>query len=118
MKFWVASLFGMAPRSGAKFYSWGKSRAFFLVGGRTGENFHATNASLVEHDSNTRLQGYRNYDELAPLVRYRHQPGNSEIERFRGRDRNVRTTIDIRLQLRATEILERRLRAAKHDKGA
>ncbi|PYT26707.1 MAG: hypothetical protein DMG57_20705 [Acidobacteria bacterium] len=102
----------------SRHYPFGELTAHFLGDWRTGENFHATNASLVEHDSNTRLQGYRNYDELAPLVRYRHQPGNSEIERFRGRDRNVRTTIDIRLQLRATEILERRLRAAKHDKGA
>ena len=31
---------------------------------RTGENFHATNASLVEHDANRKLQGYE-YAELA-----------------------------------------------------
>jgi cell division protein FtsW (lipid II flippase) len=42
---------------------------------RTGENFHASNASLVEHDSNRKLQGYE-YAELAPLIRYRHHPGN------------------------------------------
>jgi hypothetical protein len=45
---------------------------------RTGENFHASNASLVEHDSNAPLQGYE-YAELAPLVRYRHEPGNPAI---------------------------------------
>jgi len=63
-------------------YPFGELTAHFLGDWRTGENFHATNASLVEHDSNTRLQGYQNYDELAPLVRYRHQPGNSDIERL------------------------------------
>jgi cell division protein FtsW (lipid II flippase)/cell division protein FtsI/penicillin-binding protein 2 len=64
---------------------------------RTGENFHASNASLVEHDSNRKLQGY-DYAELAPLVRYRHQPGNPEIARILARDRNIHLTLDIRLQ--------------------
>ncbi len=54
----------------------------------------------MEHDSNAQLQGYQ-YAELAPLVRYRHQPGNPEIARLLARDRNVRLTLDIRLQLRA-----------------
>jgi cell division protein FtsI/penicillin-binding protein 2/cell division protein FtsW (lipid II flippase) len=101
-----------------RYYPFGELTAHFLGDWRTGENFHATNASLVEHDSNVKLQGYRDYGELAPLVRYRHQPGNAAIEQLRSRDRNVRTSIDIRLQLRATEILNRRLRAAKREKGA
>jgi len=83
----------------------------------TGENFHATNASLVEHDSNARLQGYE-YGELADLVRYRHQPGNPAIARVLARDRNVRLTLDIRLQVRAQDILNRQLRAANAAKGA
>ena len=99
-------------------YPFGELTAHFLGDWRTGENFHAGNASLVEHDSNEKLQGYRDYQELAPLVRYRHQPGNAAIERLRSRDRDVRTTLDLRLQLRATEILARRLKAAKRDKGA
>lgn len=92
--------------------------AHFLGDWRTGENFHATNASLVEHDANQKLQGYRDYAELIPLVRYRHHPWNADMARLRGRDRNVRTTIDVRLQVRAAEILERRLRIAKREKGA
>ncbi|HKE25712.1 MAG TPA: FtsW/RodA/SpoVE family cell cycle protein [Bryobacteraceae bacterium] len=84
---------------------------------RTGENFHATNASLVEHDLNAMLQGYE-YSELAPLVRYRHQPGNPDLARVLARNRDVRTTIDIRLQLKAQEILQRRLREAGESKGA
>ena len=92
--------------------------AHFLGDWRTGANFHASNASLVEHDSNVKLQGYRDLQELAPLVRYRHHPWNGDIAKLRNRDRSVRTSIDIRLQMRATEILERRLRIAKRERGA
>ena len=84
---------------------------------RTGENFHASNASLVEHDSNAALLGYE-YAELARLVRDRHQPGNPEVARILARDRNVRLTIDIRLEVRAQQILEQRLREAGESKGA
>jgi cell division protein FtsW (lipid II flippase)/cell division protein FtsI/penicillin-binding protein 2 len=102
----------------SRHYPFGELTAHFLGDWRTGDNFHATNASLVEHDSNTKLQGYKDYQELAPLVRYRHQPGNAAIENLINRDRTVRTTIDIGLQLRATQVLEKRLRAAKREKGA
>jgi cell division protein FtsI/penicillin-binding protein 2/cell division protein FtsW (lipid II flippase) len=84
---------------------------------RTGENFHASNASLVEHDANRRLQGYE-YAELAPLIRYRHHPGNAGVARILARDRDVRLTVDIRFQLRAKEILERHLRQAGFTNGA
>src|SRR5204863_490162 len=84
---------------------------------RTGENFHAGNASLVEHDSNRKLQGYE-YAELAPLIRYRHHPDNAGIAQILQRDRNLRLTLDIRLQLRAKEILDRRLREAGQPNGA
>jgi peptidoglycan glycosyltransferase len=84
---------------------------------RTGENFHASNASLVEHDFNRKLQGY-DYADLAALVRGRHEPGSPAIARVLARDRNVRLTLDIRLQLRAREILERNLRQAGSERGA
>jgi cell division protein FtsW (lipid II flippase)/cell division protein FtsI/penicillin-binding protein 2 len=71
---------------------------------RSGENFHATNASLVEHDANRKLQGY-DYAELAPLIRYRHHPGNVGVARILARDRNIHLTIDARLQMKAAEIL-------------
>ena len=64
-------------------YPFGAATAHLIGDLRTGENFHATNASLVEHDSNRKLQGYE-YAELAPLVRYRHQPGNPAIARLAG----------------------------------
>ena len=99
-------------------YPFGAATAHLLGDLRTGENFHATNASLVEHDSNARLQGFTDYSELAPLIRYRHQPGNPEIAKLMARDRNVTTSIDIRLQLRVAKALEDRLAKAHKDNGA
>ena len=85
---------------------------------RTGENFHATNASLIEHDSRVKLQGFADYAELVPLVRYRHHPGNPEIAKLMARDRNISTSLDIRLQMRATKALEDHLVKAHKEKGA
>jgi len=85
---------------------------------RTGERFHASNASLMEHDSNQKLQGFRDYQELAAYVRYRHQPGDALMQSLRARDRSVRASIDIRYQLRAIEILKNRLEKAHRDHGA
>ena len=98
-------------------YPFGAATAQLLGDLRTGENFHASNASLVEHDSNLKLQGYE-YSELAALVRYRHQPGNPAIARLLARDRDVHMTIDIRLQLRAAEVLHRQLQQTHNTSGA
>jgi cell division protein FtsI/penicillin-binding protein 2/cell division protein FtsW (lipid II flippase) len=99
-------------------YPFGAWTAHVVGDWRTGENFHATNASLIEHDMNRKLQGFTDYRELAAVVRYRHRPGNAAMERLQARDRDVRTSIDIRLQMRAAEILARRLAAVRKDKGA
>jgi cell division protein FtsI/penicillin-binding protein 2/cell division protein FtsW (lipid II flippase) len=98
-------------------YPFGAAVAHLLGDLRTGENFHASNASLVEHDSNHKLQGYE-YAELAGQVRYRHQPGNQGIARILARDRNVHLTVDIRLQLRARDILDQHLKDAGAPKGS
>jgi cell division protein FtsI/penicillin-binding protein 2/cell division protein FtsW (lipid II flippase) len=98
-------------------YPFGPAAAHLIGDIRTGENFHATNASLVEHDSNGKLQGYE-YPELAALVRYRHQPGNQGIAQLLARDRNVHLTVDIRLQMRAREILDQNLAKAKVTNGS
>jgi cell division protein FtsW (lipid II flippase) len=99
-------------------YPFGSLTAHLLGDLRTGENFHATNASLIEHDSNAKLQGFADYRELLPLIRYRHQPGNPEIAKLLARDRNVTASIDIRLQARAAKALEDRLAKAHKDRGA
>jgi len=101
-----------------RYYPFGPATAHLLGDLRTGENFHATNASLIEHDSNEQLQGFRDYSELAPLIRYRHQPGNPDIEKLMARNRNVTASIDIRLQVRVAKALEDRLATAHKDKGA
>jgi cell division protein FtsI/penicillin-binding protein 2/cell division protein FtsW (lipid II flippase) len=101
----------------SRHYPFGAATAHLVGDLRTGETFHASNSSLVEHDANQKLQGYQ-FAELASLVRYRHQPGNPELARVLARDRDVHLTIDIRLQLRAKEILGRRLREAGAQHGA
>src|ERR1035438_6631917 len=98
-------------------YPFGAATAHLIGDLRTGENFHASNASLVEHDSNRKLQGYE-YAELASLVRDRHQPGNQGIARMMARDRHVHLTVDIRLQLRARDILDRHLQDAGALRGS
>ncbi len=72
------SLDRAASRFDNRHYPFGAATGHLLGDVRTGENFHASNASLVEHDSNAHLQGFQ-YGELASLVRYRHQPGNPAI---------------------------------------
>lgn len=104
-------------RFDSRHYPFGAATAHLVGDLRTDENFHASNASLVEHDSNPKLQGYR-YAELAALVRYRHQPGNQGIARILARDRSVQLTVDIRLEVRAREILERHLRESANTHGA
>jgi len=111
------SLDSAASRFDARHYPFGGATAHVTGDLRTGENFHASNASLVEHDANQRLQGYQ-YSELAPLIRYRHHPHNAGVARILARDRNLRLTLDIRLQLRAREILERHLQKAGFENGA
>ncbi|HLI83484.1 MAG TPA: FtsW/RodA/SpoVE family cell cycle protein [Bryobacteraceae bacterium] len=106
-----------ASRFDSRHYPFGAALEHILGDLRTGENFHASNASLVEHDSNPKLLGY-SYSELAGLVRNRHQPGNPAIARVLARDRNVRLTLDVRLQLRAEEILAAGLREAGSQKGS
>ncbi len=111
------SLDTAASRFDSRHYPFGAATAHLTGDLRTGENFHASNASLAEHDDNRRLQGYE-YSELAPLIRYRHHPHNAGVARILARDRSLRMTVDIRLQMRAKEILERHLRQARVASGA
>jgi cell division protein FtsW (lipid II flippase)/cell division protein FtsI/penicillin-binding protein 2 len=99
-------------------YAFGSLTAHILGDLRTGDNFHATNASLIEHDSNVKLQGFTDYRELAPLIRYRHHPGNAEIAKLMARDRTVTSSLDIRLQMRAAKALDDRLAKAHKESGA
>jgi cell division protein FtsW (lipid II flippase) len=99
-------------------YPFGSATAHVLGDLRTGDNFHATNASLIEHDSNVKLQGFTDYSELVPLVRYRHHPGNPGIVQLMARDRTLKTSLDIRLQMQVDKLLKDHLAKAHKDKGA
>jgi len=96
-------------RTENRHYPFGPVTVHLLGDFRTGENFHASNASLIEHDSNPRLQGYSDIRELASVLRFRHQRENPLLRALLTRDRDVHTTIDVRLQLKATEILRNHL---------
>ena len=99
-------------------YPFGPVTAHLLGDLRTGDNFHASNSSLIEHDSNVKLQGFTDSRELAPLIRYRHDPTNRDLQRLRARDRDVHASIDVRLQMRADEILRKHLAKAHRERGA
>jgi cell division protein FtsI/penicillin-binding protein 2 len=100
----------------SRYYPFGAVTLHLLGDLRTGERFHASNASLIEHDSNQKLQGYRDYRELARYIRYRHRPENAQIAALLHRDRDVRSTIDIRLQLKLAELVSQRFHEGQ--KGA
>ncbi|MGI8784793.1 MAG: FtsW/RodA/SpoVE family cell cycle protein [Acidobacteriota bacterium] len=123
-----------------RFYPFGPL-TFHLLGDLNEKiNWAARNTSFVERDSNTILQGYddharivsigdpqtgqvhrvieRDYRELIPLVRNRHWPSHPAVREILDRDRDVRLSIDIRLQARVAEILERTVREAGVQRGA
>jgi cell division protein FtsW (lipid II flippase) len=114
---------------------------FNLLGDlRTRIRWGASNTSFVERDSATRLRGYDDrptlvdvenpktgkmerivrYDlrELVPLLRHRYEPNNPAVRRVLDRARNVRVSIDARLQVRAGQILKDALQKAGQDKGS
>jgi cell division protein FtsW (lipid II flippase) len=114
---------------------------FDLLGDlRTRIRWGASNTSFVERDSATRLRGYDDrptlvdvknpktgkmdrivrYDlrELVPLLRHRYDPNNPAVRRVLDRARNVRMSIDARLEVRAGAILKDALQKAGQDKGA
>ena len=114
---------------------------FHLLGDlRTRIRWGATNTSFVERDSATRLRGYDDrptlvdvenpktgkmervvrYDlrELVPLLRHRYDPDNPAVRRVLDRKRDVRMSLDARLEVRAGEILKAALQKAGQDKGS
>jgi cell division protein FtsW (lipid II flippase)/cell division protein FtsI/penicillin-binding protein 2 len=114
---------------------------FHLVGDWNQQtNWGAGNSSYVERDNDAELKGYddhartidvvnprtgrnhaaiaRDYRELLPLVRQRHWPWSPAIAALRARTRDLYTSIDARLQIRASAALQRRIRADGHARGA
>jgi cell division protein FtsW (lipid II flippase)/cell division protein FtsI/penicillin-binding protein 2 len=136
---------GVAPaapcdRSQTRCYPLG-GLTFHLVGDWNYQaNWGARNSSYVERDSDSQLKGYddrakaievvnprtgaahqaiaRDYRELLPLVRQRYWPRSSAIAALEKRNRDVQTTIDARLQMRAAAALRARIEAGHHSRGA
>jgi cell division protein FtsW (lipid II flippase) len=126
-------------RSQRRYYPFA-GRTFHLLGDwRTRANWAASNTSFEERDSNRRLQGYDDrarivelkdrddrpvrilkydYSELIPLLRHRYQPEHESVKQVLSRERDLRLSIDIRLQLRVAEILKSHLQRQNLDKGA
>ena len=127
------------PRSDSRYYPFG-GLMFDLLGDlRTRLRWGATNTAFVERDEARRLRGYDDrpslvdvkgsngqvtrvirydYRELVPLLRHRYDPGNPEVERVRNRKRDVRMSIDARLEIQVAQILQNQLKAAGKDKGS
>jgi len=109
--------------------------AFHLLGdSRTATNWTATNTSYVERDSDARLRGFddhassvktfdrsgrpmytihRDYRDLVPVLRHRHQPDHTAVVEFRNRPRDVHVTIDADLQRRVAAIVASYARKTK-----
>ncbi len=103
--------------------------AFHLLGDtRTRLNWSASNTSYVERDSDDRLRGFndhastvktmsasgdpvlavrRDYREVVALVRHRYEPTHRAVKAVLARPRDLKLTIDARLQLRVGAILSR-----------
>jgi hypothetical protein len=103
-------------------------------------NWAASNTSLEERDHEARLRGFddgeqvvervdprtgqpvravkRDYSELVPLWRYRYRPGHPAVAALVERPRDLRVTIDARLQARLGRALDRQLQSIGRSRGA
>jgi cell division protein FtsW (lipid II flippase) len=128
------SIGNVCPNPAERCYPLG-GRAFHLLGdARTGRNWTATNTSYVERDADARLRGFddhastvktldragqpmytihRDYRELVPVLRHRHQPEHPAVDAFMRRSRDVHLTIDADLQLRVSAIVASYARKAQ-----
>ena len=127
------------PRSDSRYYPFG-GLMFDLLGDlRTRLRWGASNTAFVERDEARRLRGYDDrptlvevkgpkgqitrvirydYRELVPLLRHRYEPNNPEVRRVLDRKRDVRMSIDARLEVQVAQILRKQLQSAGKDKGA
>lgn len=126
-------------REGERCYPLG-GLAFHVIGGSSGTNWAASNASYVERDFDARLKGFddrpetitvvnprtgeayavvrRDYRELLPLVRQKANPQHEDVRRLLARDRNLSITLDGGLQLKVARALETQTRHAGAAHGA
>src|SRR6185295_1623798 len=116
------------PQRGHRYYPF-EGLTYHLLGDLNSRvDWAATNTSFAERDSRIRLQGYDdfagvvdvkqpdgtvsreiqlNYAELIPVLRHRWQPDHPAVRQILDRDRTVRMSIDVRLQVVAAKVLEK-----------
>ncbi len=104
-------------------------RAFHLLGDvRTRVNWTASNTSFIERDDEAKLRGFddharavavrdgsgaeswtilRDFHDVVPLLRHRFDPDVPAVKALLARPRDVRLTIDARLQLKISDIVSR-----------
>jgi cell division protein FtsI/penicillin-binding protein 2 len=135
-------------RDDKRFYPFGLSLFHLLGDARTRENWSASNSAYLERDYAWRLRGFNDhaekiqktifeidhatkqitprevevlrhdYSDVLPLLRYRNRPNQSDYQELLQRERNLRTSIDAGLQLRAGEVLRLQLSKQNLQKGA
>jgi len=126
--------------NGSRCYPFAGITYHLLGDARSQVNWSASNTSFAERDSDARLRGYddrarivevrapgrdkadrvlrRDLRELVPLLRYRRRPDHPVVQAFLARPRDVRLSIDIRLQLRAASQLRAAVVQAGRRRGA
>jgi len=115
--------------------------AFHVIGDWNEQtNWAARNSSYIERDNDAHLKGYddgarfvevmnprtgrrdyaiaRDPRELLPLVRQRYLPNSRAVRALVTRNRDVHTSIDARLQMRAAAALRDRIELAGQARGA
>ncbi len=128
------------PANRRRFYPLGP-KMFYLLGDVVSRRKQgASNTAFQERASRVRLQGFDDYADLEvskdektgrevrrikydyrdllPLLRHGNEPDNPEVKDMRERTRDVRMSIDARLQMRASAILEQHLHKLGKDKGS
>jgi cell division protein FtsW (lipid II flippase) len=123
-----------------RFYPLGP-KTFYLLGDITSTRKRgAPNTAFIERGSRIRLQGFDDYAELevskdpatganirrikydyrdlVPLLRHKNEPDSPEMKEVMDRNRNVKMSIDARLQMKASAILEAELHKLGKSKGS
>jgi cell division protein FtsW (lipid II flippase) len=130
---------GACADAGARCYPLG-GRAYHLLGDADARvNWSASNTSFAERDEESALRGFddhqtivrttsvsgeplnalrRDYRALVPLFRHRYDPDHAEVRAILERNRDLRLTIDARLQHRAAGIVADYASRAGAERGA
>ena len=128
------------PPPHRRFYPLGPKMFYLLGDVLSTRRRGAPNTSFQERVSRIRLQGFDDYAELEiskdvktgqtvrrvrydyrellPLLRHRNEPNYPEVKDLLDRNRDVRMSIDARLQMRASAILEAHLHQLGKNKGS